>query len=146
MELEVNSEMAYCDLQSLSLIYLGKTTIHHTVRKHEQGSEITSRKFQPAVQACYCEKISPSSSRLSHHHVGWICSVSKWRHGGHVGVQNNSENSIIMQNLSDTLPLFCASTWPSHHMSENQELVGNGTRGEEIKHSENATLSVWFLR
>ena len=63
-------------------------------------------------------------------------------HGGHVGVQNNSENSIIMQNLSDILPLFCAPTWPSHHVSENQELGGNGTRGEEIRHSENATLSV----
>ena len=32
-------------------------------------------------------------------------------------------NSIIMQNLSDVLPLFCTPTWPSHHVSENQELV-----------------------
>ena len=28
---------------------------------------------------------------------------------------------IIMQNLSDVLPLFCTPTWPSHHVSENQE-------------------------
>ena len=27
---------------------------------------------------------------------------------------------IIMQNLSDILPLFCTPTWPSHHVSENQ--------------------------
>ena len=27
----------------------------------------------------------------------------------------------IMQNLSDVLPLFCTPTWPSHHVSENQE-------------------------
>ena len=31
-------------------------------------------------------------------------------------------DSIIMQNLSDILPLFCISTWPSHHVGENQEL------------------------
>ena len=31
-------------------------------------------------------------------------------------------DSIIMQNLSDILPLFCTPTWPSHHVSENQEL------------------------
>ena len=30
-------------------------------------------------------------------------------------------DSIIMQNLSDILPLFCATTWPSHHVSESQE-------------------------
>ena len=28
---------------------------------------------------------------------------------------------IIMQNLSDVLPLFCTPTWPSHHVNENQE-------------------------
>ena len=28
-----------------------------------------------------------------------------------------------MQNLSDILPLFCTPTWPSHHVSENQEYV-----------------------
>ena len=28
-----------------------------------------------------------------------------------------------MQNLSDILPLFCAPTWPSNHVSENQEYV-----------------------
>ena len=55
-------------------------------------------------------------------------SVFTWRHGGHAGVQDNSEkifwefDSIIMQNLSDILPLFCAPTRPSHHVSENQEL------------------------
>ena len=49
-------------------------------------------------------------------------------HGGHVGVQNNREkkswefDSLIMQNLGDVLPLFCTPTWPSHHVSENQEL------------------------
>ena len=32
-------------------------------------------------------------------------------------------DSIIMQNLSDILPLFCTPTWPSHHVSENQELT-----------------------
>ena len=32
-------------------------------------------------------------------------------------------DSIIMQNLSDILPLFCISTWPSHHVGENQELT-----------------------
>ena len=31
-------------------------------------------------------------------------------------------DSITMQNLSDILPLFCIPTWPSHHVSENQEL------------------------
>ena len=30
---------------------------------------------------------------------------------------------IIVQNLSDILPLFCSPTWPSHHMSENQEYL-----------------------
>ena len=30
-------------------------------------------------------------------------------------------DSIIMQNLSDILPWFCTPTWPSHHVSENQE-------------------------
>ena len=29
---------------------------------------------------------------------------------------------IVTQNLSDILPLFCTSTWPSHDVSENQEL------------------------
>ena len=32
-------------------------------------------------------------------------------------------DSIIMQNLSDILPLFCTPTCPSHHVSENQELT-----------------------
>ena len=30
-----------------------------------------------------------------------------------------------MQNLSNILPLFCAPTWPSHHMSENQESINH---------------------
>ena len=30
-------------------------------------------------------------------------------------------DSIVMQNLSNILPLFCTPTWPSHHASENQE-------------------------
>ena len=30
-------------------------------------------------------------------------------------------DSIIMQNVSDNLRLFCTQTWPSHHVSENQE-------------------------
>ena len=30
-------------------------------------------------------------------------------------------DSIIMQNLSDILALFWTPTWPSHHVSENQE-------------------------
>ena len=45
-------------------------------------------------------------------------------HGGHVGVQNNSKKkvfgnffSIIMQILSDMLPLFCTPTVPSYHVS-----------------------------
>ena len=31
-------------------------------------------------------------------------------------------DSIIMQNFRDILPLFCTPIWPSHHVSENQEL------------------------
>ena len=34
-------------------------------------------------------------------------------------------DSIIMQNLSEILPLFRTPTWPSHHASENQEYVLN---------------------
>ena len=30
-------------------------------------------------------------------------------------------DSIIKQNLSDILPLFCTPKWPSHHVSGNQE-------------------------
>ena len=33
------------------------------------------------------------------------------------------DSIIIMQDLSDILPLFCTPTWPSRHMSENQELT-----------------------
>ena len=43
-----------------------------------------------------------------------------WRHGGHVGVKNNSEKkSWEFDNFSDMLPLFCTPTW---WVSENQEL------------------------
>ena len=58
----------------------------------------------------------------------YLFSVLTWRHGDHAGVQNNSQkvfwefDSIIMQSLSSILPLFCTPTWPSHHVSENQEL------------------------
>ena len=31
--------------------------------------------------------------------------------------------SIIMQNLSDILPLFCTPTCPPHHVSATQELL-----------------------
>ena len=31
--------------------------------------------------------------------------------------------SIIMQNLSDILPLFCIPTCPPHHVSETQEYI-----------------------
>ena len=34
-------------------------------------------------------------------------------------------DSIIMQNLTDILPLFCTATWPSHHVSENKELANH---------------------
>ena len=30
-------------------------------------------------------------------------------------------DSIIVQNFSGILPLFCTPAWPSHHVSENQE-------------------------
>ena len=56
-----------------------------------------------------------------------VFSVFTLRHGRHVGAQNNSKNSpldfdsIIMQNFSDILPLFCTPTWPPHQASENQE-------------------------
>ena len=32
-------------------------------------------------------------------------------------------DSIIMQNWSDILPLICTPIWPSHRVSENQELA-----------------------
>ena len=53
-------------------------------------------------------------------------SAFTWRHRGHFGVQYNSQkglfgiDSIIMQNVSDILPLFRTSTRPSHRMRENQ--------------------------
>ena len=49
------------------------------------------------------------------------------RHGGQVGVLNNSEKvfwefgSITVQNASDILLLFCTSTWPSNHESASQD-------------------------
>ena len=32
-------------------------------------------------------------------------------------------DSVIMQNFSIILPLFYTPTWPSHHVSENQEFL-----------------------
>ena len=43
----------------------------------------------------------------------------------YVGAQNNREkvfwefDSIMIQNMSHNLLLFCAPTWPSHHVIEN---------------------------
>ena len=34
-------------------------------------------------------------------------------------------DSIIMQNMSHNLLLFCAPTWPSHHVIENLLLTKN---------------------
>ena len=59
-------------------------------------------------------------------------SVFMWRHGSQAAMLVNRTimkkvfwefDSIVMQNWSDILPLFCTLTWPSHHVSENQELV-----------------------
>ena len=41
-------------------------------------------------------------------------------------------DSIIMQNLSDILPLFCTPTWLSHHVSQNQELLNTEGKREFI--------------
>ena len=47
--------------------------------------------------------------------------------GGHVGVLNNSEKvfwefgATIMLNASYVFLFFCTPTWPSDHVSENQE-------------------------
>ena len=76
-----------------------------------------------------CLRTATGVSKYLYHAIWWaIYSQFTWRHGGHAGVQNNSHkvfwefDSIIMQNLSSILPLFCTPTWPSHHVSENQEL------------------------
>ena len=55
--------------------------------------------------------------------LSWnLLSVFTWRHGGHVDVQNSSERSFgNLTILLCILPLFCTPTWPSHHVSENQE-------------------------
>ena len=42
-------------------------------------------------------------------------------------------DSVIMQNLGDILPLFCTPTWPSHHVSENQELTRKIYKGNYIR-------------
>ena len=79
----------------------------------------------------HCDRAWCQRHTIWHSHrknVGIILSIFTWRHGDHVGVQKDSEKvfwecqSIIMQNLSDVLPLFCTPNWPSHHVSENQEL------------------------
>ena len=33
------------------------------------------------------------------------------------------DSIIIMQNLSNILPLFCTPIWPSHYVSESQEYL-----------------------
>ena len=74
----------------------------------------------------WCQRHTIWHSHLKN--VGIILSIFTWRHGDHVGVQKDSEKvywecqSIIMQNLSDVLPLFWTPNWPSHHVSENREL------------------------
>ena len=40
---------------------------------------------------------------------------------------------IIMQNVSDILPLFCTPTWPSHHVSENQQWRHNSMKIDAVK-------------
>ena len=52
-------------------------------------------------------------------------------------------DSIIMQNLSDILPLFCTPTWPSHHVSENQEL--KISRLKQKKYIKSDILSVTLV-
>ena len=49
----------------------------------------------------------------------WV--VFTWRHSRHVGAQNEREKclSIIMQNTSHNLLLFCAPARPSYHVIEN---------------------------
>ena len=41
-------------------------------------------------------------------------------------------DSVIMQNVSDILPLFCTPTWPSHHVSENQEKFHISERSYQV--------------
>ena len=48
-------------------------------------------------------------------------------------------DSIIMQNLSDILPLFCTSTWPSQHVSENQEFACGRLRNSHNSNPEETT-------
>ena len=49
----------------------------------------------------------------------WV--VFTWRHSRHVGAQKKREKclSIIMQNMSHNLLLFCAPARPSYHVIEN---------------------------
>ena len=71
-------------------------------------------------------------------------------------------DSIIMQNLSDILPSFCTPTWPSHHVSENQEYIqrlqddysnfgrkqksGKNTRTREDTRGRAENQRVWLAR
>ena len=57
------------------------------------------------------------TSRFSCDFTAAICWCTKqWRK-----MAFSEFDSNIMQNLSNILPLFCAPTWPSHHLSKNQE-------------------------
>ena len=77
----------------------------------------------------YLQYIVSSFKQLYAHKnfVTWKFSVFTYCHSGHVGVQNNSEesllefDSIIVQNVNDILSLFCTPIWPPHHVRENQE-------------------------
>jgi len=57
-----------------------------------------------------------------------LFSVFTWRHGGRVGVQNNSEKSLLgiwfcyCEKLEQHFAIVFYTTWLSHHVNENQEL------------------------
>ena len=66
--------------------------------------------FLPSSRACKCISLAPLSS-LDVTAAMLMCRVI---------VKNVfwEFDSIIMQNLSDILLLFCTPTWPSHYVSE----------------------------
>ena len=72
-------------------------------------------------------KLAPSRDfETSSSAVRKLFLVFMCRHGGHVGVQDKKKvfwefDFIIMQNLSDVWPLFCAPIWLSHGVSEGKE-------------------------
>ena len=55
--------------------------------------------------------------------------VLMWRHGGHIGVQNNSEKGLLgiwfyyYAKPERHFAIVLYTNMPSHHVSENQELV-----------------------